>query len=315
MDLIDTIKRCQEHDRESLRLLFNLYIGMVSAYFGKQNIPYEDLKRLCSEVFTHVWNLIDRFKIDPSYSCAEVRKHFVNWIHRIAKWKAGAYFKQREFGPKTVPLDSVSGSPVENISLEEMLASSAPDPEQQFLSSEKSAQILTMLGILPRDEQEIIRLRFLESFTYSEILEVTGEKVEVSVIRKRCERALKKLKEFLITSALDQLLTINRNGNEITIQEFLDNLVLDSEYSAVMKPALEEESMWLDWFATHKDDLKRNGYCNRQKKHHYIWQHFVKRRTYGEIAGSSLAAHKVRKTIQIGLRQINKEKYNGFKKR
>jgi RNA polymerase sigma factor (sigma-70 family) len=57
------------------------------------------------------------------------------------------------------------------------LAATAPDPAETSEKQESAAEVMKYLGDLPNSQQEVIRLRFSNGFSYKEISRITGHSV------------------------------------------------------------------------------------------------------------------------------------------
>lgn len=308
MKLSDLIKGCQKDDENCLNMLLQRYSKMIAIYFTRHNIPQEEIRSLCSDVFLHVWRFKFRFVFEDEHPDSDIEKHFINWLYLIAQWRVRAYFREKQtikekFNNKFESLDGNSPNQDNTKTLLETVILPLLNPEETIVNNERRLMVLNVLKILTIKEQEIIRLRVFESCSYNEVLEITGDRVSESIIRKRYERASKKLRDFMITNALDQYLSLIRNGKTISIQEFIQNIVIDKVVQKDLIAALEEECYWMNWFMRNKEDLERKKYSAQKKKNTYVWQHFIERKTYAEISGIRISAYKVRNLIKNHLRK------------
>ena len=59
--------------------------------------------------------------------------------------------------------------------LQDPATSSAPSPDVLAVVNEQQGQVLTALGDLPSLQQDVLRLKFQNEFTYKQIAEITGK--------------------------------------------------------------------------------------------------------------------------------------------
>jgi RNA polymerase sigma-70 factor (ECF subfamily) len=105
------------------------------------------------------------------------------WLWRIARNELARYRRS-----KTVELAAVQRLALERtFSDEEVL-----QVERLIASEELSQQIQHAVEVLPGDQQEVIRLRFVDELSYEEMAERLG--VSNDVVRTRTSRALRALR-------------------------------------------------------------------------------------------------------------------------
>jgi RNA polymerase sigma-70 factor (ECF subfamily) len=77
----------------------------------------------------------------------------------------------------------------------EAFASAAPDPAQAAQHRDDSSNVLALLGELPANQQEVIRLKFQHGLSYKQIAEVT--QLSVSNVGFLMHTGLKTLRQLL----------------------------------------------------------------------------------------------------------------------
>ena len=124
------------------------------------------------QVFTEVW------KRGPTYD--PQRGSVLSWIMQIARSRAIDHLRKR------VP------DPVDP------LAHNATEPVAQDESSLKLAedwQIAYLLGRIPRDEAQLLEMRFVKDMTQTEIAAQTG--LPLGTVKMRMVQGLRRLRELL----------------------------------------------------------------------------------------------------------------------
>jgi RNA polymerase sigma-70 factor, ECF subfamily len=85
-------------------------------------------------------------------------------------------------------------------------ASAAPSPEAQLIAGGEGQRLMQALSRLPLKHRDILVLREMEGFTYSEIAETTG--LPIGTVMSRLSRARAELRKALVPCAA-------RNGPEV----------------------------------------------------------------------------------------------------
>ncbi len=314
MKLKGLIKGCQRGDEKSFKALFDRYVKMISVFFLRNGVPKDLVKSFCTKVFLHVWKqrlLLDVFLMQSE---ADINKHFINWLHKIASWLISLYYREKN-SPKekliraSIPISEISvNSRSSKPPLEELLADPVLGIEDILINAEREKLIKGTLKILTENEQDLIRLRVYESVPYQEIVKEFGTNVNEATLRKRFDRALDKLRNFLLTHAIDRYYILLRNENVPSYHEFIQTLVFANVLERELFDILEEELFWLNWFSENKTRLEQMKFCDKRNNKN-IWKHFVEKRTYAEIANSEKEAYRVRSTIYSGLKRLSAIKF------
>ncbi len=111
-----------------------------------------------AQTFLSAFESFDSFRQD---------EHFASWLFTIARNKAMDYFRQKK---NTFTIDCVV-----NISGD-------VDPLSNVINSEQTAALSQLIGALPEEERELLRVRFLAEMSFREIARY----------RNRSEDAVKK---------------------------------------------------------------------------------------------------------------------------
>lgn len=106
--------------------------------------------------------------------------YFASWLFSIARNKSVDYFRKQR---KETSLDAVEFVHDETNLL------------QQIIKTERISSLSKLIGSLPDDEQELIRLRFVADLSFAEIGHILGQKEDT--IKKSIYRLLARLKAQL----------------------------------------------------------------------------------------------------------------------
>jgi RNA polymerase sigma-70 factor (ECF subfamily) len=106
------------------------------------------------------------------------------WLWRIARNELAQYWRSR----------SVELAAVERLGLERVTLSDGEvlDGERFIAAGELREQIRRALEVLPEDQREVVRLRFVDDLSYEEIAQKLG--VSNDAVRTRTSRALRALR-------------------------------------------------------------------------------------------------------------------------
>jgi len=110
-------------------------------------------------------------------------QYLAPWLFRVCRNRAIDLYRKDQH------LDSGNDFELENV------ANSRPHPAQNLEHKQTKTEILSLLNNLPEKEQEVIRLKFQNGFSYKEISAITG--LSVSHIGLLIHQAIKALREGL----------------------------------------------------------------------------------------------------------------------
>ncbi|MFI3320171.1 MAG: sigma-70 family RNA polymerase sigma factor [Rikenellaceae bacterium] len=149
--------------RESIRRL------LISRLGSSQG----DVDDLMQETFIKVYINIHRY--DPNYT-------FGQWIYTIARNTFVDYYRKRQ---DDLPLD-------DRISIPE---SSAPNPEESVINSQKKTQIEACISKLSEIQQRLFRMRFFDEYSYEEIAAKLG--MPLGSVKTNIHRARARMCQFI----------------------------------------------------------------------------------------------------------------------
>lgn len=137
--------RAARQDPRVFGELYTLYVEHVYRYLYSRigNVP--EAEDTTAQTFLAAFESFDRFREDG---------HFASWLFTIARNKAMDHFRRRK---NTATLSEDHDIPVEN------------DPLAGVIQSEQAAALAKLIRVLPEEDRELLRLRFLAAMSFPEI--------------------------------------------------------------------------------------------------------------------------------------------------
>lgn len=187
-ELLALISRAAKGDEDAFSTLMERYEKLVFnlAYQYTQN--REDAADVSQEVFLKLWRTLPSFRGESS---------FTTWLFRITQNSALDLLRKRSGSP-TVSL-TVESDDGEEEGRERDLADPTVehDPAASAEQKERTSAVRAAIASLRADHREILVLREMRGFSYSEIAEMLG--LELGTVKSRINRARIQVKEFLET--------------------------------------------------------------------------------------------------------------------
>jgi RNA polymerase sigma-70 factor (ECF subfamily) len=160
----------KQGDNEAFGQLYTIYFEKVFRYLYYRTSHKETAEDLTEEVFTKAFTKIESFQGDT--------KNFYGWILVISRNLLIDHYRKQE---ETLPIEFLEALPSYEKSV---LSLMELDETQQAL--------LQQLQELPSDQQAVLKLRFLEDYSISEIAEMLGKSEgNVRIIQLRALRKLR----------------------------------------------------------------------------------------------------------------------------
>jgi len=153
--------------------LYDLYIERVYRHVYYRTGNVKDAEDLAQLVFIKAWKAVGRYKKTGS--------PFLAWLLRITHNLVIDYYRQRK---GVVTLDD-----------ENIFVDSDSGPEKAAERHFEQQQLRKVILQLPSDQQQVIMMRFIEGFKYSEIASVLSK--SEGNIRVILHRALNKMRKLL----------------------------------------------------------------------------------------------------------------------
>ncbi len=148
--------------------LYSLYVQPVFRYLYSRIGSLPEAEDATAQTFLAA---LERF---PSY---RHDGYFASWLFSIARNKAVDFFRRRR---KETPLDDAESLPADDNLL------------QQVIKTERIAALSKLIGALPEEEQELIRLRYVAELSFAEIGRLFRQKEDT--VKKTLYRLLARLK-------------------------------------------------------------------------------------------------------------------------
>lgn len=133
------------NDPQAFAQLYQLYVQPVFRYLYSRIGSLPEAEDATAQTFLAALESLPRYRDDG---------HFAAWIFSIARRKAMDHFRSQK---RLVSLDYA-----ESIALQ-------PDLLQQAIQSEQNQALAKVIGSLPDDERELIRLRYIAELDFAEI--------------------------------------------------------------------------------------------------------------------------------------------------
>lgn len=172
-DEIDEIKiiRAARRDPRAFGELYKIYVKRVFRYLFSRIGNINDTEDVTAQTFLAAFESFNNFRRD---------RYFAAWLFTIARNKAMDYFRHRGDFKDIEEIKSLSD---EN------------DPLEKAIQTEQVLALSKLIHLLPEEDQELLRLRFLASLNFQDIahcLHCNKDAVKKSTYRL-LERLQKKL--------------------------------------------------------------------------------------------------------------------------
>lgn len=149
-------------DPDAFGALYRLYVEKVYRYLYSRMGNVTEAEDATAQTFLAAYE---------SFAGFHREEHFASWLFAIARNKAVDFYRQqKKISPFGLPEDLA----VEN------------DPINEVIRSEQSLALAKLIQVLPEEERELLRLRFLAELSFPEIaylLHRNEEAVKKSIYR------------------------------------------------------------------------------------------------------------------------------------
>jgi RNA polymerase sigma factor (sigma-70 family) len=173
LDEATLVHRATAHDPEAFGRLYDIHVDRVYRHIYYRVGNEQDAEDLTQQVFLKAWQAVPRYK--------ETASPFIAWLMTISHNLVVDLYRTRK---DTVYLDAEV--------LADCPASSPEQAAERNLEQQRLRRAILKLG---SDEQQVVILRFLEGFEFSEIASVLKKKE--GNVRVILHRALVKLRNVL----------------------------------------------------------------------------------------------------------------------
>lgn len=181
------VDRCQQGDRDSFAQLMRLHERQIYNFTYRMLGNEEEAEDLTQDIFVAAFRGIRSFRGEAKFS---------TWLYRIALNQTRnriKYLSRRNFFAK----ESRRAQFREEGLLEnpELLADSAPSPEQWTLTKSLATQVQECLNQMPPQARQILVLRDVQGFSYEELSEMLS--LKPGTVKSRLHRARATLQQCL----------------------------------------------------------------------------------------------------------------------
>lgn len=167
------VEQAAKGDAASFARLYDIHVNRVYRYILYRVSDISVAEDLTQEVFLRGWKALPKFK--------RMGKPFVGWLLTIAHNLVIDHYRSRR-------MESTLEDDI-------MTADTATDPQRMAAVGMEQSRLQEAIRKLRPEQQQVIMLRFIEGFEYSEIAVLLGKKE--GAIRVIQHRALKELRQIL----------------------------------------------------------------------------------------------------------------------
>lgn len=160
-------------DHTAFEYLFNRYRDAIRQLLLQRTGSSDDADDLLQETFIKVYLHLDRYS--PAYT-------FGQWVYTIARNTFIDHVRRRQ---EELPIDERFTAP----------ASPTPTPEESVIRLQQRTQIEHCLDALPPRYGRLIRMRFLEEYSYEEIAEKLT--LPLGTVKTQIHRARERMCELI----------------------------------------------------------------------------------------------------------------------
>jgi RNA polymerase sigma-70 factor (ECF subfamily) len=167
------VQRAVDHDPEAFGRLYDIHVDRVYRHIYYRVGNEQDAEDLTQQVFLKAWQAIPRYK--------KMASPFIAWLMTISHNLVVDFYRTRK-DKAYLEAEILADGPTSN-------------PEQAAETSLEQQRLRRAILKLGSDEQQVVILRFMEGFQFSEIASVLSKKE--GNVRVILHRALVKLRSIL----------------------------------------------------------------------------------------------------------------------
>ena len=173
MNEVKILRRCQRGDKQAFNELITFYFPFVTKFLFKMTKNSEVTEEVRQEVFIKLIKNIDKFNLKGKAS-------FSTYLMTIAKNCYLDYVRRTNRELYDLSIDDVSNKAFS---------------EYDYFKYEDYNTLLKEIDSLPKEQREVIKLKYLEGYTLKEIARV--QKVSSKTVKSRLFESRKKLRDKL----------------------------------------------------------------------------------------------------------------------
>jgi len=174
-DIDILVERAVDGDVDAFGRLYDLHVERVyrHAFYRVGNVA--DAEDLTQQVFLKAWQAIHRYR--------KTAIPFLAWLLKISHNLVVDFYRSNK---TNVYID---------LDLDIFASKSSPNPENAAVSQFEQQRMRKVILELPGDQQQVVLMRFIEGFSYSEIAATIGKRE--GAVRVILHRALARLRKDL----------------------------------------------------------------------------------------------------------------------
>jgi RNA polymerase sigma-70 factor (ECF subfamily) len=178
----EELVRLSLSDKEQFSLLVERYASRLRTYITRiGSLRAEDTEDILQETFVRVYQNLNEFDTSLKFS---------SWIYRIAHNQTMTFFRKRRARPEG-HMNILGETELDALASES-------DVFSESAQSYDAVKLQEVLGLLPRDQYEILILRFFEHKTYDEISDILS--LAPGTVAARLNRAKAKIRQIMNTN-------------------------------------------------------------------------------------------------------------------
>jgi RNA polymerase sigma-70 factor, ECF subfamily len=175
------IRSIQAGDHQAFEILVRRYQRQVANLIYTTMGNSYDVEDIAQEVFIRVYRSLPKFKFDAS---------FYSWLYRITMNLCIDEIRRRKIR-RVLSLDYLTEDTLENIRKDK----ENPTASDSVLKEERQQVVQSALQRLTPEHRKVLILREYQDFSYDEIAETLGLKLEA--VKSRIFRARREMKNLL----------------------------------------------------------------------------------------------------------------------
>jgi len=175
MDDLEILKMLKQNDEDALNMLISKYSKYISAVIinvSKNNIPYEDVEEICSDVFVKLWQSRNKIKLK--------NKDIKYYLASMARNQTINFFRAKK------PLQS---------QLNETSAIT-PSAEYYYILNEDSEFLNNSIDNLKSDDKELFIRRCVNLEKVNDIAK--DKNMNIKTVSSKIIKAKKKLQKIIM---------------------------------------------------------------------------------------------------------------------
>lgn len=161
----------RDRDREAFKALFSLFAPRIKAFMLGQRADAALAEEILQETMVNVWRKAAQF--DPGKASAST------WIFAIAR-------------NMRIDMLRKTSRPEPDMNDPALVPDAEPLAHEQISREQEAARLRKAFGGLPEDQQQVLRLVFMEEKTHAQVADEIG--IPLGTVKSRIRLALKRIR-------------------------------------------------------------------------------------------------------------------------